>query len=74
MGNYHITKGDDGWALKKEGAQRPSKRAATKDELLILTADFLENKIASLMIHQEDGTLQEERSYPRSADSRISKG
>lgn len=74
MGNYHITKGDSGWVLKKEGAQRPSKTAATKEELLAISAAFLQGKIASLKIHKEDGTLQEERTYPRSADPRKTAG
>ena len=74
MDNYHISKTDSGWALKKQGSDRASKTAATKSEILTLASEFLDGKTASLKIHKEDGTIQEERTYPRSADPRQTKG
>jgi hypothetical protein len=74
MDSYHITKTDTGWALKKQDADRASKTAATKAEILTLAGDFLDGKTATLKIHKEDGTIQEERTYPRSADPRKTKG
>lgn len=74
MENYHITTSTDGWQLKKQGATRASKTARTKAEIVKLTTDFLAGKTASLKIHKEDGTIQEERTYPRSADPKKSKG
>lgn len=73
MDNYHISATDSGWELRKR-ATRASKTAATKDEMLQITAAFLEGRTASVKIHKKDGTLQEERTYPRSADPRESKG
>ena len=74
MDNYHISATDSGCELRKQGATRASKTAATKDEMLQITAAFLEGRTASVKIHKKDGTLQEERTYPRSADPRESKG
>ncbi|BCY00479.1 DUF2188 domain-containing protein [Stutzerimonas stutzeri] len=74
MDNYHISATDSGSELRKQGATRASKTAATKDEMLQITAAFLEGRTASVKIHKKDGTLQEERTYPRSADPRESKG
>ncbi|MFJ5298423.1 DUF2188 domain-containing protein [Pseudomonas sp. NPDC088368] len=74
MENYHITKSDNGWDLKKEGATRASKSGSTKAEIIELAAAFLQGKTASLKIHKEDGTIQEERTYPRSADPVKSRG
>ena len=74
MENYHITKTDKGWALTKQGAERASKTATTKAEITKLATDFLDGRTASLKIHKEDGTIQEERTYPRSADPAKSKG
>ena len=74
MENYHITKSDNGWELKKEGATRPSKKGSTKAEILATASDFFDGKTVSLKIHKEDGTIQEERTYPRSADPVKSKG
>jgi hypothetical protein len=74
MDNYHITKTDNGWELKKEGAARASKTAGTKAEITRLAVEFLDGKTASLKIHKEDGTIGEERTYPRSADPSETKG
>ena len=74
MDNYHITKTDTGWELKKEGATRASKTASTKADITAVAAEFLDGKTASLKIHKEDGKIQEERTYPRSADPKQSKG
>lgn len=74
MDNYHITKTDKGWALTKQGAERASKTATTKAEITKLAAEFLDGKTASLKIHKEDGTIQEERTYPRSEDPSKFKG
>ncbi|SCX26795.1 hypothetical protein SAMN03159437_02821 [Pseudomonas sp. NFACC25] len=68
MDNYQITPTDSGWVLKKEGAERASKTATMKAEIIKLASEFLEGKTASLKIHKQDGTIQEERTYPRSAD------
>ena len=74
MDNYHITTGTFGWELKKQGATRASKTAKTKAEIVEIAGEFLDGKTASLKIHKEDGTIQEERTYPRSADPTRSKG
>jgi len=74
MENFHITPTDSGWELKKEGATRASKTAPTKDAIMDLAKAFLEDKTASLKIHKADGTVQEERTYPREADPSKSPG
>ncbi|WP_263140213.1 DUF2188 domain-containing protein [Pseudomonas sp. RIT-PI-AD] len=74
MDSYHISKVDKGWELRKVGAARASKLADTKNEILELTASYMDGKTASVKIHKEDGTIQEERTYPRSADPRRSQG
>lgn len=74
MDNYHITKDGEQWKLKKEGADRASKVADTKEEIIKLTREFMEDKTASVKIHKEDGKFQEERTYQRKDDPRFSKG
>ncbi|WP_350647225.1 DUF2188 domain-containing protein [Pseudomonas sp. HY13-MNA-CIBAN-0226] len=74
MDNYHITKSEELWTLVKKGAQRASKTAPTKTEITAIASEFLKDKTASLKIHKEDGTIQEERTFPRAADPRKSKG
>jgi len=74
MDNYHIKKAEKSWELVKEGAQRASKTADTKAHIVEIAGEFLQGKTASLKIHKEDGTIQEERTFPRAADPRKSKG
>lgn len=74
MDNYHITRTAAGWELRKQGASHASKTAPTKAEMIEIAAEYFQGKVASLKIHKEDGTLQEERTYPRSADPARSKG
>ncbi|MBA1204229.1 DUF2188 domain-containing protein [Pseudomonas capeferrum] len=74
MDNYHLNPTSEGWELKKEGAERASKRGATKQELVSALSDYFDGKTASVKIHRADGSIEEERTYPRSADPSKSKG
>lgn len=74
MDNYHVSPTADGWELKKAGAERASKLSSTKQELVASLSDFFQGKTASVKIHKADGTIEEERTYPRSDDPRRSKG
>ncbi|OHA83431.1 MAG: hypothetical protein A2937_03575 [Candidatus Yonathbacteria bacterium RIFCSPLOWO2_01_FULL_47_33b] len=74
MDNYHITKDGDKWKFTKEGNERPSKAADTKQEIVEKMKDFMSDKTGSVKIHKEDGKIQEERTYQRKNDPRKSKG
>lgn len=75
MKNYHITKSKgEGWELKAEGGSRASLKANTKAEIVKGTSDLMQGKGASVKIHKGDGTIQEERTYPRSSDPKKSPG
>jgi len=76
MQNYHITKSKNGtgWDLKKEGGDRATLKAETKVEIVKETSTLLQAKGGSVKIHKENGQIQEERTYPRSADPKKSPG
>jgi len=74
MDNYHITKDGDKWKLTKEGNERASKTASTKQELIDVTREFMQDKTGSVKIHKEDGKFQEERTYQRKDDPPGTKG
>ncbi|MBK7652438.1 MAG: DUF2188 domain-containing protein [Flammeovirgaceae bacterium] len=75
MKNYHLTKEDDQWKLKQQGADRSSKVYETKGDALKSAPNFVkEQGGGSLKIHKENGRIQEERTYPKSADPKKSKG
>lgn len=74
MENYHITKNGEKWTLKKEGNQKASKTADTKQEIIKEMQKFMDDKTGSVKIHKTDGKIQEERTYQRKDDPRKSKG
>lgn len=75
MKNYHLTKDDDQWKLKQEGSKRSSEVYDTKSDALKNAPNFVrDHGGGSLKIHKENGRIQEERTYPRSADPKKTKG
>lgn len=74
MDNYHLVHDWDQYKLKKEWSQKASfSYDWTKQEAIQKSADFMRNHGGSLKIHKNDWTIQEERTYPRSADPKKSK-
>lgn len=72
---YHITKTNDGWQTKREEAKRASATADTKAEMIKVAAELAKNQgDASVIIHKQNGRIQEERTYPRSKDPNPPKG
>lgn len=74
MENYHLTKKDEEWKLRKQGAGKSAVTAETKEEAVAKSIKFMQKHGGSLKIHKEGGPVQEERTYPRSVDPRKSKG
>lgn len=54
----HIIKREDGWAVKKQGAQRASKIYPTKEDAKSGTKD-LQRKGHDIIIHKRDGSIEE---------------
>ena len=66
---YHITKTKEGWHSKKEGAQRASDTGSTKEEVVKKAIERAKKQgDSSVIIHKQDGKIQEERTYPKSSD------
>jgi hypothetical protein len=66
---YHVTKTDDGWEGKKEGSERASVTGNTKEEVVKKTIELAKKQEdSSVVIHKQDGKIQEERTYPKSSD------
>lgn len=66
----------DDWALKQDGSGRTVRRFETKEEAT--KGGILRKAVGkaggSVKIQKESGVFQEERTYPRGADPRRSKG
>lgn len=76
MKRIHLVKKRDGWAGERGGRTVPNTKAATKAEAIkrVAAAAKRNSQPVSVRIHKENGAIQEERTYPRSADPRKSKG
>lgn len=74
MDNYHLTHQSGEWKLKKEGSDRAIKTFASKQEAMDYSTEYMREHEGSLKFHKEDGKIQEERTYPRSADPNQTKG
>lgn len=74
MDNYHVVPKDNAWVLHEEGGAQAIQQARTKDEMLSLLPGYFAGKEASVKIHRADGSIEEERTYPRAADPRKSEG
>ncbi len=76
MDHYDLTHDGDNWKLQKQGGERASKvfEGQTKEEAIRETSDFMQSHPGSVHIHKKDGTYEEERTYPRSADPKSSRG
>ncbi|WP_192822243.1 DUF2188 domain-containing protein [Rufibacter sp. LB8] len=72
---YHVTKTEAGWEGKQEGGQRASVTGSTKAEVVQKTIEIAQNHASSsVIIHTQDGKIEEERTYPRSSDPTSSRG
>lgn len=72
---YHITKTENGWQGKLEKAQRASVVGRTKAEVQQETIKLAKTyNNSQVFIHGVNSRIQEERTYPRSADPKKTKG
>jgi hypothetical protein len=76
MKRIDVVKKRNGWVGESGGATVRNTKASTKAEAIQKTADVARRdpQPVSVRIHKADGKIQEERTYPRSADPRRSKG
>jgi hypothetical protein len=74
MDNYHLVPHGGRWRLTTEGGDHILGDFATKDEALGDCAAIVRDNSGSLKIHHADGTIEEERTYPRAADPATSPG
>jgi hypothetical protein len=76
MKRIDVVRKGDGWAGESSGRTVPNTKADTKAETVKKVAQVAKKdpQPVSVKIHKAGGQIQEERTYPRSADPRESKG
>ena len=73
---YTLSKDDDKWKLKSDANNRTVKTFETKSDATKggALSGALGAAGGSVRIHKENGRIQEERTFPRAADPKRSKG
>ena len=70
MDNFHLVPSEGFWEITDERTRRSIGKFETKEEALDMATTVIGELTASLKIHRADGTIEEERTYPRSMDPR----
>ncbi len=60
---HHVVPHHNGWAVRREGADRASAVTRTKDQAVDRARDIAGRERGAVVIHRENGTIQEERTY-----------
>ena len=63
--DIHVVPHEDGWATKKEGASRAGSVHDTKADALEQAREQAKREHVELVIHRQDGTIQDSDSYGR---------
>lgn len=61
--DIHVVPHNDGWAAKKEGAQRVSHTADTQKEAFERAREQAKREKVEVVIHRPDGTIRNSNSY-----------
>ena len=59
----HVVTHENGWAVRREGSDRASAVERTKEEAVDRGREIAQRERGELVIHGEDGRIQEGRSY-----------
>lgn len=74
LNKYDLLHEDDQWKLRQRGAERAIRTFETKEEGMKFSTDYVDEHGGSLVVRKLNDRIQEERTYPRSADPRQSPG
>lgn len=67
MDQYQLTNEDGHWVLTHSREEAPVAAFTTKAEAVLHSVQMLKERVATLTIHREDGTVEEERVFPESS-------
>ncbi|MCC6504289.1 MAG: DUF2188 domain-containing protein [Aquimonas sp.] len=63
--DIHVVPHTDGWATKKEGAQRAGVVVDTQQEAIARAREQAQRENVEVVIHRKDGTVRDSDSYGR---------
>ena len=74
MKTYELFHAGDQWKFRAQGADRAIKAFDSKQQGKDFSTEYMREHGGSLQIKKLDGRVQEERTYPSSADPRKTPG
>ncbi|MFY7866926.1 DUF2188 domain-containing protein [Roseateles sp.] len=63
--DIHVVRHGDGWATRKEGAQRVGSTADTQRQAIERAREQAQRERVEVVIHRPDGTIRDSDSYGR---------
>jgi len=74
--DFTFDKKNDDWVLRQRGAASATRRFKTKEDGTKggVLGGAIGKEGGSVVIHKKDGVIQQERTFPRSADPKKSPG
>lgn len=61
--NQHVVKREDGWAVRKEKAERDTIRRPTQQEAIEKAREIAINQRSEVVIHGRNGLIRDKDSY-----------
>jgi len=61
--NQHVVPHKDGWAVRKEGSKKVTRKTRTQQESIEIGRQIAQNQGTELVIHRPDGTIRDKDSY-----------
>lgn len=61
--NQHVVPRDDGWAVRRAGSSRDTKRFETQEAAIRKARRIARNQGAELLVHGRDGRIRERSSF-----------
>lgn len=61
--DIHVVRHNDGWATRKEGAERVGRTADTQKEAINMARDQARRERVEVVIHRRDNTIRDSDSY-----------
>lgn len=61
--NVHVTKRDNGWAVKTAGSEKAVKITETQKEAIEVGKSIAQNQKSELIVHGVDGKIREKNTY-----------
>lgn len=61
--NQHVVKRDEGWAVRRENAQRDTAHCQTQQKAIDKAREIALNQRSEVVIHRPDGRIRDKDSY-----------